>query len=207
MSDMISKIKEFWNNKKYRALTSLGFYVLIIILAFIFIAINKSNTNINDGETYLSILDKYEQISNYQVSYQINEDETITGYVINNNLSINYNGKNYDINSEVTDKEITALLNRINLLKLMPKDIYGLINKGTKISASTDYKNNVNINSYEVSLTNFISAYENKESTLTDNIMITTYENDTRIFKVELDLIKYNNLIVIINYSNVDGQE
>ncbi len=94
MSDMISKIKEFWNNKKYRALTSLGFYVLIIILAFIFIAINKSNTNINDGETYLSILDKYEQISNYQVSYQINEDETITGYVINNNLSINYNGKN-----------------------------------------------------------------------------------------------------------------
>lgn len=207
MSDMISKIKEFWNNKKYRALTSLGFYVLIIILAFIFIAINKSNTNINDGETYLSILDKYEQISNYQVSYQINEDETITGYVINNNLSINYNGKNYDINYEVTDKEITALLNRINLLKLMPKDIYGLINKGTKISASTDYKNNVNINSYEVSLLNFTSAYENKESTLTDNIMITTYENDTRIFKVELNLTKYNNLIVIMNYSNVDGQE
>ncbi len=89
----------------------------------------------------------------------------------------------------------------------MPKDIYGLINKGTKISASTDYKNNVNINSYEVSLLNFTSAYENKESTLTDNIMITTYENDTRIFKVELNLTKYNNLIVIMNYSNVDGQE
>lgn len=231
-----SSLKKIYQNKRYKALIQLGLYLIFFIFILVLVGSNEEIKDIkNDNKnetiksnytysyTYEIIRDGIDEIINYTGS--VNKDETIGQKSINNKVDEFYLKDNITYILGVMDKKWHAQEEGYNIYKEIDTtfinydNILRIIEKGELISTETLHKDKITTKTYEISLTEVISIYENinnikseeTDEKLEGNIVIKLSEGEESFIKVELDVtpvIKYYDSLIekyyiTLNYSSI----
>ena len=207
-------LKELWKNPKTHSIVVLGLWLVFIggVILFLNIASLTSNNDNVTKENNLSSnpLEHFKDMQSYEFSY-VASDLSLNGVSYEGKYLLYLNNQKYYKNNslyKLGDKvEETA---EPQILKLNNEMIYNLIKDINPIT-------NEEYDSYLVPLVNFINAYD--QTSVTDynlssyNIIINTYESDSMINKVTIDLTNYykykgtntESYILTINYYNINN--
>jgi len=184
MKNLIKIIKIIHGNKKYKAMFQLSLYLLFFM--FIVIILNISNSVPNDVKV-LTPLEQYNEMSDYSFEITITKDLEIynmSGICSNNICYLT----DYDISYAYDDLINDSINIGIDLNEITVKSIYNKISNLEPVSTTTRHDTNEIENDYQV-----------------DTYLISTYEIDDKIYKVEIDyyntIENYTSYIVNIIYS------
>ncbi|MDD4035995.1 MAG: hypothetical protein PHS45_01555 [Bacilli bacterium] len=208
--------KEIYQNKRYKAMIQLGFYVIFFIFLFILIGSNQSavdnrnyegngnkNINIKDNFTYDYTFEITREGINDIINYigSINDNENLGKKSINNKTDEFYLKDNITYILGVIDEkwyvqeENYNIYEEIDTTFINYNDILKMIEKGELVSTETLHKDKTTSKTYEISLIDAINLYEsiNKieskeiDEKLEETVVIKLYEKDSTTVKVELD--------------------
>lgn len=214
----VQKFLEFWNIPRYRALIILGLYIIFFVFVIAYIRTLNSNKPINNVK--LNALETYSKMDNYQYIATIKNENvrTFQGRVNDYKQIINFEENSYYYNGntlykkEDGYKKFNNQLLEFDIWRFTPLFINDLIKKG-KLDSKTEFADGSKSKKYLVGVPAFIREYFNDDTESNDNISVTTFESNNKIFKVELDLSsvyhqgQYSNsydYIVILEYSLID---
>ena len=207
------KLKELWKNPKTHSMIVLGFWLVFMLVAILFVRLttNTASTtpSVDEVETSVS---SFADMDNYAFSY-VTKDLEINGQVYGEKLEFNlnnhryyYNGNTYMINGD------TGALQEMDLsvLKIDAKMLNSLV-EGLTGSEIEDYTQ------YVIPLDRFISLFEASSDTdlsaaMSYNVVMNVYKNENVISKVILDLTNYrtfrfndsNQYLLYIYFYNVN---
>lgn len=202
-----NKIKQLYDNRKYRALVILGFYVIFFLVIIVMINLSKTAVNNSNYEEFTTT-EKFKIMNNYEYTYKIekNLNEEIIYYnivgkrninkeifTVENDINTYYieDGKIYifqNSNKEEIDNPLS-----INLLALRPNNLSDFLKNSTLKSTTNDYQNNTIKNTYLLPIKDFMKLYFNDETFDEENfISIITTEENNQIIKVEMDFTNIN---------------
>lgn len=218
MKQTLDKIKELLSNKRTRAATILGLYLIFFI--FLGTMFRKNNANQNQYNNLIN-LNNYQS---YNYSYEIKIDNTttlISGTKYKNEELFVLNNKKYYIKDNKMF-EYTDNLNEkfdynfsFDVSKFTNDELYQYISNANLVNEDTT--NGIIKKDYELSLTKFCNLYDESLVTSLGYITFMTYEKDKKIYKIEIDLTNYVNLddnldnynviIEISNINKIDGIE
>ena len=220
VKEIWAQIKEIWKTPRGNALIQ----IILIILFFIIIIIifNKPATSRNIESSSHNSLLNYSNMKSYEFSYYENKDNQNTSFngwnYKNSNLVYLNNNKYYikDKKAYLIQNDISTLSSiNTQMLKLTPQKIYNLI---SDITPTTTKKKKI----YSISMYDFMTLYNpvlaaidtpvDLSITKDNQILITMYQKDNKIYKVELDITNYNKLInnlttsdiITIQYTNIN---
>lgn len=224
MKDIKEFVKDIFQNKRKKALLSLGLWIIFFIVVFILVGRPselqydyQSKSNQNSVETESS-LDNFKNMENFEYSYlieitenNINDMYKIEGTYYNNKYYFETNGNTYYISDNViylvddTLKRLTSvkeidpksIFNRIDIKILTKDSIYSYISASEQNSSTTYKDGNVTKN-------NIYKSYNNRLI----NITINEYGNIIR--SIELDFSKYFDITyqmfkVSATYKNINN--
>ena len=205
--EFIRKIREWLKDPKKKALTQLGIYAVFFIFVFVLIGMGGKSSNSNYTDYVKE--EKTDVISNYEYIYKINSNEfitEITGTLINDEDSFNYNGLNYNKKEGVIYLNNTPVTIDFDVDKYKYKNIELLIENAdskTTYIESSKVVYNMNIVEY------FTLLNEVNDCSIIDCTIISvpiTVETDTYINHVTIDLSNYYGYkyIVDISYNNIN---
>lgn len=214
----IKNIKEYFSNKRYRALTILFVYILFFTLIFSFMSFDDARDFYESEEKSFSSNSLF-RLKNYEFHYDIeflNEldfpitkysidgktygkntlfyiNETMQTYFIENNVYYIFNnGQFQKLNEEIFD---------IN--KLSAENIYSYLSQANKES-TTNYENGNKKESYSMSVNDFSKLYMDETSDKVGYVYIDSYYNKNNITKIVLNLGNYNNTKISIEYNKIN---
>lgn len=214
----IKKIKEYFSNKKYRALTILFVYILFFTLIFSVMSFDEAKNYYEEKDNSFSSsslfrLENYEFHSDIEflneVDFPINKysvdgktygkntlfyvNETMQTYFIENDIYYVFtNGQFQRLNEEIFD---------INKLSVV--NIYSYLTHANKES-TTNYENGNKKESYSMSVNDFSKLYMEEISNKEGYVYIDTYYSDNKLTKIILNLGNYNNTKISIEYNKIN---
>lgn len=193
---IINTFKKLWADERGRAVIKLCMYLIFVVFATI-TATSTLKMNKTNNTKVINVLDKYEAITSYSATYDINstnyyysnKDKEIviideTSYFVNDNKLISsINGEEYNID--------------FKFWGLTPQLISQLIEKGEK-SYTTTFNDNSTKTSYIVKTEDFIKLFdlnildiENNTVVKDKNIEIVLTKKDNNISSVFINLSTY----------------
>lgn len=212
------KIKEFFSNKRYRALTILALYILFFI--FIFSIMNFDDAKKfyeNEEKTYnsnpLFRLEKYE--FHYDIEFLNELDYPINKYSIdgktygsNTLFYINETMQTYFIEDNTYYLFTNGMFQKQNeeifdINKLSAINIY-LYLKEAKRESVTTYENGDKKENYSMNVNEFSKLYMGEITDKQGDIYIETYYKKNNINKIIMYLGNYNNTKINIEYNNIN---
>ncbi|MDD3392341.1 MAG: hypothetical protein PHE54_02265 [Bacilli bacterium] len=163
----LDKVKVFYQNPRSRALITLGLYGIFFI-AVILIYGSKQTANV------LTILENYNLDTTYY--FKVDGDVNYDGVRYNDQITFLYDDVKYQYDKEM---ELPDLV-KITII-LTPQEIYKLLSENDMISKTYLYENNLTAKAYKVETNMNFNDYIDGEY-----LIITTYENDEQITKINL---------------------
>lgn len=202
--NFIKTVREWLKDPKKKALTQLGLYAVFFVFVFILIGMggNSSTPNYVTEETN-------KEVTNYEYTYRINNNEVINeivGTLNNSGDTFNYNGLNYVKKEGVVYLNNTPITIDFDIDRYKYKSIELLVENADSKTTYTDSKKivyNMNIVEY------FTLLNEVSNCNILDCSIISvpiTVEEDNYITHVLIDLSNYygHKYIVEINYNNIN---
>lgn len=187
MKENIKKLKELWQNKRYRSLFILAIYAIFFTIVILIFSPRDNNFLIQ-----LTPLEVFENQTEYELSYTDNQTLDHMYYVIINNDRITVKNKNFVEVEVISESQLEATL------KFNPKEIVELIKSSEVVSELNKPNENYKEVAYQVEDKKINEKFNN--STL--EIIINIYQKDNIIEKVSIDFINYyeiENLNLVIN--------
>lgn len=202
--------KEVWKNKRYRALIILGFYLFF----FLFLITGIRNHEPNKPSTPLdSPQSSFEMLNNYEATYVFTIEDAkfhlnVIRYREKEVLETEETGEKYYIEEDhfyqVVEEKLQVKSDKLwNLpyLKLRPDELSKLLKYST-FQHQTDYQNNRNKKTYQISVKGFLSWLDGSFSTNEEMVTIVTEEVNGMMMGIEIDLTHYNGEKIAITYQN-----
>jgi hypothetical protein len=200
MKEYIKKIKILYDNKKYRSLVILLFYIVAFAIIISIMQFNAKHPIKNEELDPFINLDK---MTSYAYKYTFTstkeeDDFTIEGVRYQNQERLTYKTDAYYVIDNVLYSIVSDKLHQINddlvnikLSKLNPKDLKTLIE-----SANKDYSkanDGIVTEQYTLSLIKFLQVYNPLESTIDNskNVYLTVTKNKNNIVSILIDLTNY----------------
>lgn len=202
ISKTYNKIKELYNNRKYRALIILGGYAIFFLVVIMMINLSKTEVSGTDFKE-LTTIEKFKEINNYEYTYKVEKtlnDEIVYCNImgrrninkeifnIENDTNTYYieNGETYIVQDNNKEKMNDSIC--INLLVLQPSNISNFLQSSTLQTTTTNHQNNTILNTYSLPLKDFIKLYFYEEIDDEENfVSIITTEENNNIIKIEMD--------------------
>ena len=202
--EFIRKVREWLKDPKKKALTQLGLYALFFGFVFVLIGMGDNSST----PDYIPE-DTNKEVTNYEYTYKINNNEVINEIVgtLNNSEDIfNYNGFNYVKKEGIVYLNNTPVTIDFEVDRYKYKNIELLIENADSKTTYTDSKKivyNMNVVEY------FTLLNEVNNCSMIDCTIISvpiTVEKDDYINHVLIDLSNYygHKYIVEINYNNIN---
>lgn len=212
----IKLFKQLWKNPKYKATIKLGFYLIFVFL-IVFIIRFCGNENVNSTTSVKEVtpIQKLEAMNNYEYEININENQSITTlkgikYKDINDFEVAKTKEKYtiidnNIYKKTNNELVTSLLN-INIISLFPENLKQYV-LSDYLKNEISYKDNETKKEYYIYGFNLIGNINNNKY-----IILTTYENNHYIYKIEIDATEVmkdinsgiNNYNIDINYNNIN---
>lgn len=228
----INKFKELWAVPRYRSIIKLGLWIIFFILVSLGVSsyeyVGKDNhSNDNNDEEIIEekeAIEKFKDMDNYSftINYIGKENTVIIGKNYNNKSIIMFNDKMYyregdivyNIEGEYRSSEEIDSPFPSSDFSLQPSDLYTLIKRGTLDEETKKIQDNTIIKKYIIIDQLVLLKYQIPEGEKNKaSIIITTYEKDGQINKVDVDLTNIkkieeaydgNEYIITIDYSDID---
>ena len=221
---LFKKIREYWKIPRYRALITLGIYILFFVIIYLYIQIMNHLSGPSIEKVQVDPLIEYSSMDNYEYSYEIDVTGSLetSSYVIS---GIRYdNQDNFKISNNsfyVQDniiysldgvKNITDFV-QIDLLLLLPNRIYDSLNYSTNTS-KIEYQNGDAKVTYSIPVSKFNVAFlQGIDETNTDVVEVTMYEYDNQIYQIDLNLYNLMKLVdptlqgysIKMTYTNINN--
>ena len=198
-NEYVKKILEFWNIPRYRSLIKLGIYIIFFTLVIVSIK-NQDDIIVNSNDTNKGgIMETYKKMDNYQYRATIQSDvsRTLVGRVYENRQLIIFNDNNYYYNNVNLYKreegthdvylETQEKLLEFEVWRFNPIFINALIERG-QFESKTEYADGIIASTYLVDLADFVELYFGDKDDFEEDIIITMYQDNEMVTKVELDL-------------------
>lgn len=164
MKQFILKLKELWKDPKGHAFLVLGGYAIFFGMFFLYIFVASKMSN--NETSYVTELQKLNQMNDYDYRLEIN-DEIIIGHIVNDNNTFIYNNQEYSYNNDI--KPVFEYQNIIEYTN--SKIIYKLI-ENIEYESKTEYKDGSINKMYKL-----------------ENMEITTFEINNEIYEVDIKLL------------------
>lgn len=216
IKENITTFKKIWKNPKYNTLIKIGFYfTFIFVLSLIVRCCERPSTLSTPVEQEeKTSIEKMELMQNYEYTIEIQENQTtqtVKGIRYNETNDFEFSSQKYTIiNHNIYQKinnEIVSQLFVFDINHLFPDNIKTYITE-ENLKNEIEYQNNETKKEYHIlNFPLFSSSNPNKF------IILTIYENDEYITKIEIDgtdilkdinpnLTNYN---IIITYENINA--
>lgn len=190
-NEKYQKFKELWDNPRTHAAIVLVFWLLFMVGAIIFVRListpSKEVKTELPGNTFSSI-------KSYEFTYLSNTLE-VNGQSYGEAIEFYLGNKRYYVNNNIylIDKDQAIIQNEMDLsiLKITNKMLNNL-------TSGIDYTTVQDGKRYVIPLDRFINLYEidtdaDLSKAMNYNIVVTIYEKNKKIYKVDLDLSNYVN--------------
>lgn len=202
--ELIRKVREWLKDPKKKALTQLGLYAVFFVFVFILIGMGGNSST----PDYMPE-DTNKEVTNYEYTYRINNNDVINeivGTLNNSEDTFNYNGLNYIKKEGIVYLNNAPVTIDFDVDRYKYKSIELLIQNADSKTTYTDSKKivyNMNIVEY------FTLLNEVNNCNILDCSIISvpiTVEEDNYISHVIIDLSNYygHKYIVEINYNNIN---
>lgn len=208
--------KKAWKDPKYKAIMKLSLYLIFIFILILMVKFcsNPRVTTTNTKPQELNSVQKIENTNNYEYTISINENQNITDikgikYQTVNDFEIINTHEKYTIKDNIIYKkinnEVVSNLLNINLNSLFLDNIKNYL-------VDDNLKNTIEYEGNEIKKEYYISNFNIFESEVSSNIILTTYENEDYVYKVEIDITEaiktinpsINNYNITIEYNNIN---
>jgi len=213
----IKKIKELWQNKRYRAFIILVAYILVFMLLGTMFNYSKNDSLDENKESKEITLSKMHNFNyKYKINYLDDFDEPIKEvnikgehYLEKDYFTVEETGESY----YYEDKKYYNATEKLKEIKdtmffditiSNPKKISSYLEKATLKKKNEDVETGIIEKEYELSIKKFLNIYNKEKTEIEDFITIKTYEKDGLVTKVVLDLTRFGRIIIEANYSKIN---
>ena len=216
IKENITKFKKIWKNPKYNALVKIGFYFTFISILILIVRCCEKPAIVSTPveQSKKTSVEKMELMQNYEYTIEIQENQTtqiMKGIRYNGINDFEFSNQKYTImNHNIYQKannEIVSQLFAFDMNSLFPDSLKTYLTEGN-LKNEIEYQNNEMKKEYHILNFPLVLNFTSNKF-----IILTTYEDDEYITKIEIDgtdIMKdihpdTTNYHIVITYENINA--